>query len=138
MLTLPLLLTEMIAAGRWPRNSREAMAQNNRPLVTRERLRAVVAEEDWLYLHCPPFHTVRELSLRNWFWTDPMANPDGIAFDLAIEIGDFGLGSDAPILLDYRQDPNNPRVIRLKWSRDGNHWVEMSPDLNAFVNLLGL
>jgi hypothetical protein len=33
---------------------------------------------------------------------------------LSVDIADFGMGSDSPILLDYRPDVSNPAVIRLK------------------------
>ena len=57
-----------------------------------------------------------------------------------LDIGDFGLGSDAPILLDYRGDVANPRVIRLRWAGGGkgNEWVVMAPDFSSFVAALGL
>lgn len=63
-----------------------------------------------------------------------------IDFDLAVDIGDFGLGSDAPILLDYRTDTSNPSVIRLKWSLNGiaNQWVPMADSIQHFVDVLGL
>jgi hypothetical protein len=69
-----------------------------------------------------------------------MAAPEGIDFDLALDIGDFGLGSDAPILLDYRVDAENPRVIRLRWSPGGedNRWVVMASTFDSFVEALGL
>jgi hypothetical protein len=68
-----------------------------------------------------------------------MADPGGIDFDLALDIADFGLGSDAPILLDYREDTTNPRVIRLRWQQGTpNQWVIMAPDFRSFVEALGL
>lgn len=140
MLAVPRLLDELIAAGRWPRDSKEAMAQNLKPLAPPERVQALAAEEKWLYLLPPPFYTVRQKSESNPFWLWDMAAPRGIDFDLALDIGDFGLGSDAPILLDYREDAANPRVIRLRWSGNGkaNKWVVMAPDFVSFVEALGL
>ena len=76
----------------------------------------------------------------NPFWRSDMAAPHGIDFDLALDIGDFGLGSDAPILLDYREDAAEPRVIRLRWVGSGkcNEWVVMAPTFGNFVEALGL
>ena len=140
MLAVPRLLEELLAAGRWPRDSKEAMAQNLKPLAPPERVQSLAPEERWLYLLPPPFPRVREQSKGNPLWTWDMAAPHGIDFDLALDIGDFGLGSDAPILLDYREDADNPRVIRLRWSPDGkaNEWVVMAPDFASFVEALGL
>jgi hypothetical protein len=60
--------------------------------------------------------------------------------EASVEIGDFGLGADAPILLDYRAGPTDPRVITLEWADRGkaNYWVVMAQDYDEFVELLGL
>jgi len=139
-LAVPGLLETLIASGRWPRNGQEANAQNLKSLVSPQRVRSLAAEESTIYLLPPPFRTVREASIQNNFWNWPTSDPGGIDFDLAIDIGDFGPGSDAPILLDYRVDLANPRVIRLRWSDhgDSNRWVVMAPDLTSFVGALGL
>ncbi len=140
MLKIPQLLYELVSAGRWPGNSKEALAQNLKSLAPPDRVARLAVEETIIYLLSPPFHTVRELSLSNDFWNWPKSAPSEIDFDLAIDIGDFGNGSDAPILLDYREDPENPHVIRLRWSPDGggNHWVLAAPDFKTFVEILGL
>lgn len=84
--------------------------------------------------------TVREKSKENKYWLHEHSAPHMIDFELAIDIGDFGLGSDAPILLDYRTDKTNPSIIRLKWSSDGtnNEWVPMADNIRQFVDVLGL
>lgn len=140
MLTVPRLLDELVAAGRWPRDSQEAMAQNLKLLAPPERIQVLAPEEQDLYLLPPPFRTVRQKSEGNPFWFSDMAAPHGIDFDLALVIGDFGLGSDAPILLDYRANVGNPLVIRLRWHGNGkvNEWVAMAPDFATFVAALGL
>jgi hypothetical protein len=134
------LLEELIAAGRWPGDGKQALAQNLKPLASPERVQALAPEEQRLYLLPPPFLAVRQKSEVNPFWLSDMAAPRGIDFDLALDIGDFGLGSDAPILLDYRGDAANPRVIRLRWSGNGkaNEWVVLAPDFDSFVAALGL
>lgn len=140
MLRVPLLLDELLVSGRWPRDEKEANAQNIKALASQERVMALAPEEQWLILLPPPFYTIRQKSVGNRFWTWDMAAPHGIDFDLALDIGDFGLGSDAPILLDYRENKATPRVIRLRWSPDGktNEWVIMAPDFASFVASLGL
>jgi hypothetical protein len=140
MLTVPRLLDDLLVAGRWSRNSKEAGAQNLKFLVPPERVQALAPEEKLLYLLPPPFYTVRQRSETNPYWFTEMAAPRGIDFDLALDIGDFGLGSDAPILLDYRENATDPRVIRLRWPGDGkaNEWVIMAQDFATFVSILGL
>lgn len=68
-----------------------------------------------------------------------MSDPGGIDVDQTIVLGDFGLGSDAPIVLDYRLDTANLCVLRLRWSIGAaNCWVVMAPDFVTFVAALGL
>jgi hypothetical protein len=140
-LVLPPLLEQLLAGGRWPATAARALRQNLESLVPAARIREFAPDEDRIYLDPPPYTTVREQSARNPFWTDPMAAPAGIDFDRTIVIGDFGLGSDAPIVLDYRKGPTDPRVLRLRWCPGDtlkNEWVEVAPDFPAFVALLGL
>ncbi|WAS96886.1 hypothetical protein [Nannocystis punicea] len=138
-LPLPPLLVLLIDQGRWPRTREEALGQHRRPWVELTRIHALAPEEDGLYLARPPFVTVRAEMARNPFWGDPLSDPGGIDPDLALVLGDFGLGSDAPILLDYRLDLAQPQVLRLLWSRsEGNRWVVAAPDFAGFAAALGL
>jgi hypothetical protein len=147
LLRTPALLEELIAEGRWPRSVEEQLRQNlSQPRVPAERIKRLAPEESEIFLLAPPFRTVREYASSNsrryrmdW-WSDPIAAPSEIDFDLALDIGDFGPGTDSPILLDYRTSPEVPCVIRLRWSPGGgeNHWVVMAPDFETFVRELGL
>src|SRR5262249_41428104 len=130
MIVLPSLLNEPLASARWPRNATEAMAQDLKSRVSSERVRRLAPDEGMIYLFPQSFLAVRERTKSEPFWNWPMAAPQGIDFDLAVDIADFGIGSDAPILLDYRVNPLEPQVIRLQWLGSGkdNKWVEMAPD----------
>jgi hypothetical protein len=159
-LQLPKRLLALIDSGLWPRNETEANRQNLQSLVPKERIQLFAPEEERIYLVWPPFRTVAEI-MRNaesrrdseeWFWAT-FAAPEGISPDLSVCIGDFGLGSDAPILLDYREDRSNPAVIRLKvnprlgetipndrkkligWA---NVWLCCADTFDAFADMLGL
>lgn len=140
MLKLPPLLEDMIQTGRWPATPQAATSQNLKALPSPEDVRRLAPDESIIFLSPPPFHTIRELSKTNDFWNWPQTDPSGIDFDLAIVIGDFGLGSDSPILLDYRANADSPKVIRLQWSNTGedNRWVHMADDFATFVEVLGL
>jgi len=62
-----------------------------------------------------------------------------ISPELCVDIGDFGLGSDSPILLDYRQDRSNPAVIRLQWRKpQPNGCVRCADSFDEFADMLGL
>jgi hypothetical protein len=142
MLQLPDLLLEMLANGRWPRNAQEERAQNLWPRVPPERVRRLMPGESDLYLLAPPFTTIRIRSEHEPWWLSADAAAHEIDVDLAIDIGDFGLGSEVPLLLDYRDRMDRPRVLRLcrsdEASGDANHWVEVAPDFASFVRALGL
>jgi hypothetical protein len=65
---------------------------------------------------------------------------DQIEPERALIIGDFGMGSDAPIILDYRNADSDPPVLRLRWSegRDNNAWVRCAASFDEFADMLGL
>src|SRR5947209_3704135 len=116
--SIPDELQALIAIGRWPRDKNQQCAQHSRPLVPLDRVQAFAPEEYGIYLLAPPFRTVREevAESERHFWKSPLAAPDEISFEHSIIIADFGFGSDAPILFDYRLDPLCPSVLRLRWS----------------------
>lgn len=140
VIEIPRLLTQLVAEGRWPATGAGAQGQNRQPLVPEERVRLLAPDERMIHFNSPPFLTVRESALENSAWCEPWSDPSGIDFDLAVYIGDFEIGSDSAILLDYRDNFENPRVIRLQLSGNGrpNKWVLMAEDFATFVNVLGL
>jgi hypothetical protein len=135
-MNIPPLIHELVAEGRWPRTRSVLPCEN----VPEDRVRALAAEESGICLFPPPFAEVRMLVGVEPFWMWPESDPDGIDFETTLVIGDFGLGSDAPIVLDYSADAERPSVRRLRWPQDGtpNRWVEMAPDVETFVRVLGL
>src|ERR1700730_12126852 len=106
-LPLPNRLLRLLDSGRWPRTYEEGLKQNLKSLVPKERIQLFAPEESTIYLHTPPFYTVaadiaaRRKRGHHTFWSS-YAALDGISPELSLVIGDFGLGSDTPIL-DYRQ-----------------------------------
>lgn len=64
---------------------------------------------------------------------------DQIVPEMALTIGDFGLGSDSPIILEFARNASTPPVLRLRWSRDQrNEWVQGARDFDEFAEMLGL
>ena len=62
--------------------------------------------------------------------------------DLTLIIGDFGLGSDAPLALDYRTGIT-PSVIRLRhicdkeiWDKMTSSWVQVAPTFDNFLQMI--
>ena len=141
-LPVPAALLELLDGGLWPRTPSEAMKQNLHCLVSADRIREFAPEEDRIYLYAPPFARI----------ADGIANEGDSRFystycathqlvpELTLDIADFGLGSDAPIVLDYQFDRTNPRVIRLRWDSESrgrnNRWVECADNFEQFAALL--
>ena len=137
-LPLPTRLRQIIETGRWPKTHDEEIHQNIRSLVPKERIQSFAPEQDRIYLFRPPFRTIaqRMSGAEGAFWSRWGALGE-IAPDLALDIADFGLGTDSAIVLDYRQE--NPPVIRLVWRKpEPNEWVRCADSFDEFADLLGL
>ena len=136
-LPLPKRLVELIDSGLWPRTPEESARQNLHPIVPKDRIQSFAPEQDRIYLFSPPFYTIAERMKDNRdFWSEWGALQE-ITPELALDIGDFGLGADAAIVLDYRQD--NPSVIRLVWRKpEPNTWVRCARTFDEFAQMLGL
>ncbi len=134
VLLLPHLLTSMISTGRWPSASDSVNKQNLQSLIPSDRNRKLRR----ICLYPPPFRTLTNASNDDFYRTH------GVIWqlkpELAIEIADFGIGSDTPILLYYDRSKNEPTVINLDWhnSPNSNSWVVMADSFSAFVDLLGI
>lgn len=148
-LRLPPLIEVLVALGRWPATPQASLRQNVEPLVSPERISALASDEDWLYLYSPPFRSVASdvaaHEVAGWdFWVEHGALHE-LEPTMALIIGDFGPGSDAPILLDYRQ-ANGPCVMKLAWlpadrgapSKPTTTWVEIAESFDGFAKQLGL
>ena len=141
-LRIPERLVKLIDRGLWPRTEAEARRQHLRSLVPEERIHLFAPEEDKIYLMKPPFFTVTKLRSggEEQFWATYGA-PEGISSDLSVVIGAFEIGSDSPILLDYKEDRSNPTVIRLQWRKAlglPNAWVRCANNFDDFADMLGL
>jgi hypothetical protein len=144
ILPIPNRLLRLLSSGRWPRPHAEALKQNVNSLVAKERIQSFAPKEDTIFLYPPPFRTVatdiasRQKRGRDRFWSTDAALDD-ISPELSLIIGDLGLGSDAPILLDYRHGGSNPPVIRLEWRKPtANVWVRCAGSFEEFADMLGL
>jgi hypothetical protein len=137
-LPLPKRLLALIDSGLWPTTSDEERRQNIQSLISRERIQHSAPEQDRIYFFRPPFRTIaqRMNGAEKAFWSKWGALSD-IAPDLALDLGDFGLGADSAIALDYRYD--NPPVIRLVWRKpEPNTWIRCADTFDQFADMLGL
>ncbi len=132
---IPDEIQKLIDEGIWPKDRASSLSQNSKPIISIEAIRLLALEEEGLYLYSPPFHTVQDEldDQKNSFWLDPRSAVHEIDPRQAIVIGDFGMGSDAAIILDYRLDSSQPKVLRLRWEESGNHWVECAKTFSDFA-----
>lgn len=136
-LIIPSALTNLVEAHAWPTIA-DVDAQNLHALAAPEAVEALAPEERLLYLNPRPFSTLAsEIAANPEFWNEHGALSE-IDPDRAPVIGDFGSGSDTAIVLDYRRDPNEPSVMRLAWTDQGNHLVETAPTFDSFAESLRL
>lgn len=100
----------------------------------------MVADKSMLFLQSPTFDTARVKSEYNDSWLKPQSDPDGIDSDLAIDIGDFRLRSNLPVLLDNRDSATDPCIIRIHWApyAKNNRWVHLANSFDGFVLQLEL
>jgi hypothetical protein len=136
-LAIPPRLSSLIETGVWP-TTESAHSQQLRPSAAAEDVGRLAPGEDSLFLDPPPFRTLASVIAENRQFWDEHGALDEIDPELALVIGDFGLGSDAAIVLDYRRRRDEPSVLRLAWTADGNHWVEAAPTFEEFARLLRL
>lgn len=117
-LPLPIGLTRLIEAGVWPSSDGPSITvQEFNPLVPADRVRRFAEEESLICLQPPPFTTIAQHQAGDGagdFW-ERFGAVDQIVPEKALIIGDFGLGSDSPIILDFARNPSNPPVLRLRW-----------------------
>jgi|SRR5215469_4903859 len=135
-LQLPKRLLTLIESGLWPSTPDDERRQNIRSLISKERIQSFAPQEDRIYLFRPPFRTIaqRMSGAENAFWSKWGALGE-IAPELAIDIGDFGLGADSAIVLDYRYE--NPPVIRLVWRKpEPNTWMRCADTFDQFADML--
>lgn len=140
---LPDTLARLLATGVWPSAAGPTMnEQQFQPIVAPERVRRFAAEENLICLERPPFRTIAEARAAGGagdFW-ERFGVLDQIDPERALIIGDFGLGSDSPIVLDYARNRSNPPLLRLRWGPQGkgNEWVQGARDFDEFAEMLGL
>ena len=139
-LRLPDLLTSMIETGRWPSTNDSINKQNLQSLIPSDRNRKLRA----ICLYPPPFRTLANAK------NDDFYRKSGVIWQLkperAIEIADFGLGADSPILLYYNKSKTEPIVINLDWQMSldwqegasANSWGVMADSFSDFVEILGI
>ncbi len=144
----PYAVPEKIAAlasvGIWPLTHADTQRQNVESLFEVDSVRDFAPDERALVLYAATnFRSVaaelRSRRARGDTWaTDFNYAVADIDPELTLIIGDFGLGSDACLALDYRYDPSEPAVIKQQWPQCPPsaaapiRWIRVAPTFEAF------
>lgn len=137
-MNLPPELLQLIEEGVWPETYEQAIKQNLSSLLGPSEVRQFAEEEERIYLYFPPFPTVwseMEMNPKS-FWFDPRSATHELDPLRSVILGDFGPGSDAAMVLDFRGSLSNPCVMRLRWGAEGNHWVRCFETFSDFAAIL--
>ncbi|MCB1582888.1 MAG: hypothetical protein KDI92_07475 [Xanthomonadales bacterium] len=139
---LPKKLELLIESGFWP-NKQNVNQQYIESLVNLESLKTLIPDEIQIYFYNPPFYTVKEsIEFGNDYWNWPEVKPSlsEIDIDKTLIIGDFGLGSDTLLALDYSKSMISPSVIRFKWFDENpiknNKWLVVCESFDEFLKKL--
>lgn len=144
---MPALVDDLLRQGRWP----DSQGYSGRPVVAGSPVEAIMHGENEIWLFGPPFHTVDD----NLEWFEQFREPGHIDFAKAVIIGDFGPGTESPIVLDFTSEPAqvkalqitgyhpNPRAGSAPWPEGYSfgfegHWVTLASSIEEFVERLGL
>src|SRR5262245_41211900 len=137
-LPLPPLLLALIRTGHWPTPDNAARQNLHPLVSAESVRKLAPDEPGDIFFLAPPFATIQERcntppyfvgGSRNAisnispeildatppvecresnFWLHPDRAPGELRLDRALVIGDFGIGSDAPIILDYADRSDEP------------------------------
>jgi hypothetical protein len=137
-LEIPKELMALIDSGIWPKGQEESMRQNSHILISQENLKKIAPDENYIFFYPPPFDIVSFLVEKNKeFWVKYGAI-ESIEPDKCLMIGDFGIGSDAAIILDYSIDLQCPSVKRQVWNKEGNYWATIASSFEEFIDKIEL
>ena len=139
-LKLPVRLGKLTESGTWPTGI--SHSQELKPILGKEAASKLSADDDYIVLKAPPFHTIAdEVRKGSDFWTHGVTNADEIDYEKAVIIADFGIGSDSAIILYYRI-LNSPSIMYLRWIGNGkdvrHQWIETHASFDDFVEDIGL
>src|SRR5262249_53888746 len=135
---IPELVVELIDRGLWPANRAQARDLTFDISV----VQSVAVAEREIRLQPPPFRVLAGL---NDAWFGRFRHAGELDYERALVLGDFGIGSDNPIVLDTTSTPNrvkalefatmpNPNQGRSEWP-DGarfsieGHWIVLAPTI---------
>ena len=130
-LLLPIALEAAIRRGVWrtPDSSQldRLFPDEKAPHANFYNLRLMMAENASWLAESSPSYLGRASSDKSGGDIDPSRS---------VLIAD--LGPDKLIALDYRRSASAPAVVYLRHERDGSRWIAVSPDVDSFMECVGI
>lgn len=91
----------------------------------------------------PEFYDVAEIRKHNLSWQAMREDnvfiggwvPSCLRIDPKQSVVIGSLGPDMPIVLDYRESREAPRVLYI-WGDEAPRWIEVAPDFDSFLDRL--
>jgi len=131
----PARLTSLIDTGFWPLDDADCRIQNSFPTMYGRVPSGWAFEDEDLYLYRPPFRSVARHASSGVGWRElPRATRKNLRATLVI--GDFGLGSDSLIFIDFNTSPSSVKRLTT-WGQE-LRLCDLAKTFDAFADQLAL
>lgn len=120
--------------GGWPPEGSDTDVQHLKQPISAEVVTRLAPDEKSLILLPPPFRSLADEISCNGAFRREFGALDEIDPDEAILIADFGIGSDAVMVADFRTQP--PRILRLAWRQPANQWIVVARSIDELVAVI--
>ncbi|OZG69944.1 hypothetical protein BTA51_28605 [Hahella sp. CCB-MM4] len=141
---LPPKLLRLISNSWWPMENSDIIEQDVSPHVSKNLVKALMPEEEKVCFYPYPFLTFQKYIDDGYeFCSLSTENGGNIIPSKVLVIGDFGIGSDALLAVDYSDENSEPRIIKQMWVEtdcvsEPAHWRVVSDTVEEFFAALEL
>lgn len=140
-LKIPNAILTLAEKGIWPNEQLSSYQEGCNFIEDEVLVQKIAPDEKYIFFHTlSGFRTMAdEIMFDEELWHE-IGALNQIDVNKCLVIGDFGLGSDTPIILDYSENYEHPTVKRLVWKSDvtKNYWEVIAKDMEEFVKILEL
>lgn len=138
-LRVPKMLLEFVDMDIWPSTPEKANKQHIISIISIDKLKEFAPDENNIFFYPIPFYTINDLYTKEPEFWELYGAIHKINPNLSLVIGDFGLGSETILILNFSENINNPSVYRLKWNKGiDNSWIKVADNFDVFSEMIGL
>ena len=133
---LPERILQLEACGIWPTEKSGMNAQDVEPITKEKLVKKIAPDENYIcFASIKNFYLLSEEFEHNQVMKE-FGAVNEIDPKSCLIIGDFGIGSDSYIVLDYSDNKLAPSVKRLAWNKGGNTWEKLASNVDEFFDIL--